>query len=206
VGSEREDALDSTTHFKASKKRITLIHDETLEVRNIEILLLDQLLDTARGTDDNVRHLSLEKVLVLLDGDTAEEDLDLDLGKILGETDVLLADLISELTGVAKNKGINLVLGFELLERSNDEDSRLTSTRLGLADDIMGVDSIEEQDQSREIEIGRCILEGSTYEISIKPTDHFQVGAEGKVKNTVSSKLTRMRLLMNQQHMLQKIW
>jgi len=140
-----EDVLHGATHIEGGEQRIAFIEDEALEVREIEVALVDELLDTTGSADDDVGHLGLEEVLVLLYGDTAEEDLDLDLRHVFGETEVLLADLVCELAGVAEDEGVDgvvVLLDVELLESGEDEDGGLTGTGLGLADDVVGVDGL----------------------------------------------------------------
>ena len=59
------------------------------------------------------------------------------------ETKELLANLVSQLAGVAEHEGVDLVVhGVELLEHCEDEDGGLTHTGLGLADDILTQDSL----------------------------------------------------------------
>lgn len=81
--------------------------------------------------------LVLENLGVLLDGSATVEDASLDVGHVLGETVVLVADLESQLTSVAHDQDRAFAGdGLDLLKGCEDEDRSLTETRLGLADDI----------------------------------------------------------------------
>lgn len=75
---------------------VTLIEDESLDVAQRELLITDQGVQTTGGGDDNVGVglLVLEKLDVLLDGGTTVEDRGLDIGEVLGETSVLVLDLV----------------------------------------------------------------------------------------------------------------
>mmetsp|Transcript_31500 Transcript_31500/g.92397 ORF Transcript_31500/g.92397 Transcript_31500/m.92397 type:complete len:207 (-) Transcript_31500:60-680(-) len=119
-----------------------------LDVIELEGLLLGKTEDAAGSADDDVRAVVLEDVAVGLDGDTAVEDGGLDLGKVLGETLVLVGDLEGKLASVAKDQDGNLVLtggegaGVKLVQSGQDEDGRLTHTGLGLANDVHAEDGL----------------------------------------------------------------
>lgn len=81
--------------------------------------------------------LVLQDLSILLDGSTTVEDAGLDVGHVLGESVVLVANLEGQLTGVAHNQNRALAGdGLDLLESGEDKDSSLSQTRLGLADNI----------------------------------------------------------------------
>ena len=116
-----------------------------LDVLQAEGLLLDQGEDTARGSDQDVgaELLVAEDILISLQGHTTIEDLGADLGQVLAETSILVLDLVSQLAGVAENDDRDLAGdGLDLLERSEDKNSSLTHTRLGLAQNIHAQDGL----------------------------------------------------------------
>ena len=81
--------------------------------------------------------LVLEDLGVLLDRGTTIEDSSLDVGHVLGETVVLIADLESQLTSVAHDQDRALASdGLDLLKGRENEHSSLTETRLRLTDDV----------------------------------------------------------------------
>ena len=150
-----EDLLDVTTHIYkgqfcdniTARKRLTdliqhlvaLIEDEHANTAKAKVLVANKGVETAGGADDDVGVglLVLEELGVLGDGSAAVEDASLDIGHVLAETVVLIADLESKLACVAHNQdGALSSNGLNLLQRSQDEDSSLAETRLGLADDI----------------------------------------------------------------------
>jgi len=140
-----ENLLNNLTHLDVVQERVALIKDKALELANVKILLVDQLLNTTGSTNDDVRAVCLEDILVLLNRDTAEEDLGLDLREVLGEAKELLANLEGKLTSVAQDDCVHTLgthIRDELLEGSQDEDGSLTRTRLGLAENVLTVDSL----------------------------------------------------------------
>jgi hypothetical protein len=79
---------------------ITLIENESLEVAELEVVLLHQLEYTAGSAHHDVGNLLRQHLLVLLDADTTEEHLDLNFWEIFGESKELLANLISKLSSM----------------------------------------------------------------------------------------------------------
>lgn len=103
------------------------------------MLVADEGVETTGSSDDDVRVsiLVLQDLGILLDGSTTVEDAGLDVGHVLGEAVVLVANLEGQLTGVAHDQNGALASdGLDLLEGGEDEDSRLSKTRLGLANDV----------------------------------------------------------------------
>lgn len=118
---------------------VALIEDEHADTAETEVLVAHQSVETTGSTDDDVGVglLVLEDLGILLDGSTTVEDAGLDVGHVLAETVVLVADLEGELTSVAHDQdGALAGDGLDLLKSGKDEDSRLTETGLGLADDV----------------------------------------------------------------------
>jgi hypothetical protein len=112
------------------------------EISKAQMPITDERIDTARRSNNNVR-VSLfvgEELDILLDWCTAVKDTDLDVGQELGETVVLIADLVGQLACVAHDQNAcdaGLWLLLHLLQSSQDENSGLSETRLGLAKDIV---------------------------------------------------------------------
>ncbi len=53
---------------------VALVQDEVLQVLEVQLLAADKGEDPARGADHDVRAVGLEHLLVLADGESAEED------------------------------------------------------------------------------------------------------------------------------------
>lgn len=118
---------------------VALIKDKDTNTAQSQELVADQSVKPARCTDNDVRVgvLVLQNLGVLLDGSTTVEDARLDVGHVLGESVVLVANLECQLTGVAHDQDRALAGdGLNLLQSGEDEDSSLSETRLGLADDV----------------------------------------------------------------------
>lgn len=124
------------------KHLVTLIEDEMLEVGEAEVAVTDESVDaTGRANNDmGMGLLVAEKLDVLLNGSSTVEDADLDIWQKLGETVVFIPDLIGQLTSVAHDQDrgdARLRLLVHLLQGREYEDSRLSETRFGLAEDIV---------------------------------------------------------------------
>ena len=78
-----------------------------LDVLGVECLVLDQSQDSAGGTDDNVRTVVLQNLLVLFYADTTKEDGDFDVVKVLAKTLVLFVDLESQLSECVIKYGVS---------------------------------------------------------------------------------------------------
>ena len=118
---------------------VALVEDEHADAAETEVLVANQGVETTRSTDDDVGVglLVLKDLGILLDGSTTVEDAGLDVGHVLAETVVLVTNLESKLTSVAHDENGALAGdGLDLLKSGEDEDSCLTETGLGLADDI----------------------------------------------------------------------
>ena len=121
------------------KHLVTLIKNESLDVAERQFLIPNQVVETTGGRDHNVRVslLVLEELNVLLDGGTTVEDGGLNVGKILGETSVLILNLVGQFTGVAHDKDLTLAGdGLQLVKSGQNEDRSLTETGLGLAKNV----------------------------------------------------------------------
>ena len=133
------------------KHLIALIKDEVLQIGKAEVPVADESVDTAGGTNNNVGVSVLvgKKLDVRLDGCSAVEDTDPDIGQELGETVVLVPDLVGQLTSVAhdQNRGdTRLGLLVHLLQGGEDEDGCLSETGLGLAENVVTEDGLRNGD------------------------------------------------------------
>lgn len=89
--------------------------------------------------------LVLEELGVLRDRSSTIEDGCFHLGHVLAETCILILNLICKLTGVAHNQDRCLASHrLNLLESSKDEDSGLTQTGFGLAEDVGTQDGLRD--------------------------------------------------------------
>lgn len=132
---------------------VTLIENEGLDVAKGQLLVTDERVETTGGGDDDVGVGLLvgQGLDVLLDRGTTVEDSSLDVGQVLGETGVLVLDLVGELTGVAHDQDLAFTRdGLQLVKSGQDEDSGLTETGLGLAKNI------DVQDSSRDANLLDC--------------------------------------------------
>jgi len=87
----------------------------------------------------------LEEFLILLDGSSTIEDGSADIRHVLGESEVLVADLEGEFAGVAEYDDRDTVFCWvELLEGSEDENGGLSMTRLGLAENVHAEDRLRD--------------------------------------------------------------
>ena len=91
---------------------VTLVENEVLDLRGVELLVADERHHTTRGTDNNVRALLLgsKDLLVGRDRSSTVENRGADLGHVLGETGKLVADLVREFTGVTENNNADLAV------------------------------------------------------------------------------------------------
>ena len=158
LGSSTEDGLDIIAHVcqvlaRISRDReciltglvqhlVALVEDKVLQVGKAKMPVAYEGVDTTGGTDNDVgvSVLVAQELDVLLDGSSTVEDTDLDVWQELGETVVLVADLVGQLTSVAhdQNSGnARLRLLVHLLESCENEDGSLSETGLGLAEDIV---------------------------------------------------------------------
>lgn len=93
-------------------------------------------MDTARGTDDDLRAV-LERLHVVTDAGAANAGVALDVHEVTDGNDDLL-DLLSKLTGGGENQSLaRLDVGVDLLQDGDREGGGLAGTRLGLGNDIV---------------------------------------------------------------------
>jgi hypothetical protein len=100
---------------------------------------LDHVLDTAGGTDNNLGTL-LESLHVVTNVGTTDAGVALNVHEVT-DGDNNLLDLLSQLTGGSKDEGLaSLDVGVELLQSGDGESGSLSSTGLGLGDNIATCD------------------------------------------------------------------
>lgn len=129
------------------KHLVALIQDEDTDATQAQELVADQSVKPARGTDNDMRVgiLVLQDLGVLLDGGTSVEYAGLDVGHVLRESVVLIANLECQLTGVAHDQnGAFAGDRLHLLQSGEDENSSLSKTRLRLANDVTAEESLRD--------------------------------------------------------------
>ena len=115
---------------------IGLVEDEHFHLVCLEDTTLDHVVDTAGGTDNDLGALT-ESVHVVTDSSTTNAGVALDVHEVTDSDDDLL-DLLSQFTGRSDNQSLaSLDVGVELLQSGDGESSGLSSTGLGLGDDIV---------------------------------------------------------------------
>lgn len=121
------------------KHLVTLVEDENLTAAETQELISDQCVQSTGSSNNDVwvGVLVLEDLGILGNRGTSVEDSSLDVWHILAESGIFVLDLISQLTGMAHNQHRGLASDWlNLLKSRKNEDSSLTETRFGLAEDI----------------------------------------------------------------------
>ena len=124
---------------------VALVEDEHAHAAEPQVLVTNKSIETTGRADNDVRmcFLVLEHLGIFLNGSTTVEDTRLDVGHVLAEAVILVADLEGELTSVAHDQHGALASNrLDLLKRGQDEHSRFTETGLGLADDVTAQHSL----------------------------------------------------------------
>lgn len=148
-GSDSEDLLHVSSHINLVEHLVTLVNNESLDVAETEVLVSDEGMKSTGSGDNHVRRglLVLDQLNVLLDGGSSVENGGLDVGQVLGESGVLVHDLVGQLSGVTENDNRALAgNGLELLESGQDEDGGFTHTGLGLAENVSAKDGLGDAD------------------------------------------------------------
>jgi hypothetical protein len=138
LGQELEDIVDLLSET-TRKHLIGLVENEHLHGVSAEEAALDHVVDTARGSDNDLGAV-LKSLHVITDAGATNAGVALDVHEVTNGNDDLL-DLLGKLTGRSKDESLALLdRGVNLLENGNGESSRLASTRLGLGNDIVTLD------------------------------------------------------------------
>lgn len=139
VSGEGFQSWDPGTHTDLVEHLVALVENKGLNVAEGQLLVANEGVQTTGGGnhDVGVGILARQDVEILLDGSTTVEDRGLDVGQVLGETGVLVLDLVGKLTSVTHDQDLALASnGLQLVEGGENEDSSLTETGLGLAKNI----------------------------------------------------------------------
>lgn len=138
---------------------VALVENKVLHVLHRQVLALDETENTAWRPDNDLRLLFVELVDVCLDGHTSVEHGSLDVRHVFGETDVLVVDLVSELTGVAHDEnGAFPGSRVELLEGSEHEHGGLAHAGFGLAKNVGSQDGLRNAlllDYTKKKQVGK---------------------------------------------------
>lgn len=122
------------------KHLIGLVEDEHLHGVGLEETTLDHVVDTAGGTDNDLGAV-LEGLHVLTDAGTTNTGVALNVHEVANSDNDLL-DLLGQLTGGGKDQSLALLDGgVDLLENGDGESGSLSSTGLGLGNDVVALDN-----------------------------------------------------------------
>ena len=130
---------EEEAHTNLVKHLVALIEDKNLAASKAEVLFANEGVQATWGGDNDVwvSLWVLEDLGIGLDWGSSVEDSGLNLWHVLGESGVLVLDLVGKLTSVAHNEDGALASDWlDLLEGGENEDGSLTKTGLGLAEDI----------------------------------------------------------------------
>lgn len=115
---------------------VGLVQDEHLHCVGLQEAALDHIVDTTRGTDDNLGPLA-EGLHVLADAGAANARMAFDVHEVSDGDDDLL-DLLCQFTRWGQDEGLALLDGrIDLLEDRDGERGRLAGSRLSLGNDIV---------------------------------------------------------------------
>lgn len=138
VGEALEDLIDLVLETTA-QHFISLIQAEHLDGGSAENLAVNHVKDTSGSSDDDVDTV-LEDAHVLGDGSTTNTSMDLDVHSLTNGHDDRL-NLDSQLTSRSQDQGLGLELAqVNLLQDADGESGSLTSTTLGLGNNITVTD------------------------------------------------------------------
>lgn len=149
VRSVSENVLDISSHVQGFQNLVTLIDDEGLDVVQTNTLLLNKCVQSTWSSHHDVRAsvLVLQLLQVSRDWSSSVEHVSLDVWHILGETGVLITDLVSQLSGVTDNQGGDFTWDWvQLLQGGQHENGSLTQTRLSLTQDVGSQDGLRDTD------------------------------------------------------------
>lgn len=136
LGEELEDVVDLLGET-TGQHLIGLVENEELHGVGAEDATLDHVLDTAGGTDNDLGTVT-ESSHVLTDVGTTDTGVALKTLHEVTDGNNDLLDLLGQLTSGGKDQSLAaLDLDVDLLQSGDGEGGSLTSTRLGLSDDIV---------------------------------------------------------------------
>lgn len=127
---ERKMALFRSRELLTSlfEHLVALIENEDLEVGEVEVTLLNESEDSARGADNDVGSLeTLEHLDVVNNGDTAINNFGSHVLELSLESVELFVDLVGELSVVAENDGRHRLGVFRELMKDGEHEDRSLS-------------------------------------------------------------------------------
>jgi hypothetical protein len=117
------------------KHLVGLIEDEELDSIGLESTALDHVVNTSRGTDNDVDTI-LEDLHVLTDNGTTNASMALNVHEVTNGDNNLL-DLLSELTSGSQNQSLALLdAQIDLLKNGDGESGGLSGTGLSLGNNV----------------------------------------------------------------------
>mmetsp|Transcript_24829 Transcript_24829/g.38636 ORF Transcript_24829/g.38636 Transcript_24829/m.38636 type:complete len:418 (-) Transcript_24829:75-1328(-) len=137
-GEELEDLLDLLLEA-SGEHLIGLVHDEQAEVLGLEESLLHHVVDSSRGSDDDL-HSLFEELDVFLDAGSSHAGVDLN-AHVLSNGVHDEGDLERELSGGGDNECLDVVAGgIDALQGGDGEGTSFTRSRLRLRDGVVSLD------------------------------------------------------------------
>lgn len=143
VRSLTEGFLHLLAHISSFQELVALVKNKELDVLQAEGSLVGKGSNAARSTDDDVRSVGLQELLLGGNIKTSDDHFDANGGssEVLLKALKLLLDLDRQFAGVSHHDSADLTIdGSDLMQDRQDEDGGLTHTRLGLADNVLAVD------------------------------------------------------------------
>jgi hypothetical protein len=130
VGRLAKDLLNIAAHIELREHLIALIEHKMLDlVEHHPPSANDEIDHAARGADNDVGAVVLQKLTVLRNGDASVKYGTLDVLEVLGKPLVLVVNLKCELTGVAQDDDADLPSdGLQLVKRREDKHSGFSHT------------------------------------------------------------------------------
>jgi len=136
-GEEGEDVVDLVLET-TREHLVGLIKDEDLDLVGAEDLAAEHVIHTSGGSDDDV-DTALELGNVVSDASATNAGVAAGVEVVTKSNDDLL-DLLSQLTSGSEDQSLSLEESeVELLEDANGESGSLSSSRLGLSDDVLAL-------------------------------------------------------------------
>lgn len=136
---DRKESARSVRLTNLVEHLVALIEHESLDVAQTELLVANQCVETSWGSDDDVwvGVFAGQEFDILLHWGTSVEDCSLDVGHVLAEAGVFVLDLVRQFTGMTHDEhGGFAIDGLNLLESRKNEDSRLSQSGFGLAENV----------------------------------------------------------------------
>ena len=105
-----EDFLDIGSHVDLLQHLVALVEHKVLDMLQVESASSGQCQDTSRSTDNNVRAILFDRLLVLLDANATKENSNLYSRHVFTKALVFLTDLKGQLSGVAHDQDGHLTV------------------------------------------------------------------------------------------------